>query len=287
MRTATNTSTAAIVGGDREPDRPPVSIELQGVSKTYATDGGSVVALADVTKAIPGGQFISLLGPSGCGKSTLLRLIAGLEPCSTGRIVIDGRPVDGPHAELGMAFQHDLLLPWRDVTANVLLQSDVRGIPRKQVAARAQQLLEQVGLAGFEHSLPRELSGGMRQRVALCRTLLHQPRLMLLDEPYAALDAMTRDQMALDLVAITAEQRTTVVFVTHSIPEAVFLSDRVLVMSARPGRIVTDIEIDLPSPRQLHVRSTPAFAAYVDQITGVFEELGILREQTHPPEEGA
>ena len=250
-------------------------IGVRGVSKSY--DG--IDALGEVTFDVAGGEFVALLGPSGCGKSTLLRLIGGLEEPDDGVVSIDGAPVRAPHPELGMAFQKDLLVPWRDVLSNVLLQADVRGIDRARLRDRARALLAQVGLDGFEHRRPAELSGGMRQRVAICRTLLHEPRLLLMDEPYAALDAMTRDQMALDLAAITASRSTTVVFVTHSIPEAVFLSDRILVMSARPGEIVADVTVELPRPRDLHVRRDPAFAACVEEVTGVFERLGVLRDR--------
>jgi len=250
-------------------------IEVRGVSKSY----GSLAALSEVTFDVAGGEFVSLLGPSGCGKSTLLRLIGGLEEPSGGAIAIGGEPVAEPHPQLGMAFQKDLLLPWRDVLSNVLLQADVRGIDRARLRERARALLAQVGLDGFERRRPGELSGGMRQRAAICRTLLHEPRLLLMDEPYAALDAMTRDQMALDLAAVTATRATTVVFVTHSIPEAVFLSDRVLVMSARPAEIVADVAVELPRPRDLHVRRDPAFTACVERITGVFERLGVLRDR--------
>lgn len=257
-------------------------IEIDRVTRDYRTSSTAVHALQDVSARIPAGQFVSLLGPSGCGKSTLLRLIAGLEEPTAGAIQIGGVRVKAPHVDLGMIFQKDLLLPWRTVLDNVLLQADVRKSDKSIATARALELLDQVGLKGFEHRYPRELSGGMRQRVAICRAMLHDPHLLLMDEPYAALDAITRDQMAVDLAAATEGRSTTVVFVTHSITEAVFLSDRILVMSARPGRIVADIEVDIPQPRSLHIRELPRFGQLVGQVMSVFEDLGIFRSQVRP-----
>lgn len=257
-------------------------IEIDRVTRDYRTSSTAVHALQDVSARIPAGQFVSLLGPSGCGKSTLLRLIAGLEEPTAGAIQIGGVRVKAPHVDLGMIFQKDLLLPWRTVLDNVLLQADVRKSDKTIATARALELLDQVGLKGFEHRYPRELSGGMRQRVAICRAMLHDPHLLLMDEPYAALDAITRDQMAVDLAAATEGRSTTVVFVTHSITEAVFLSDRILVMSARPGRIVADIEVDIPQPRSLHIRELPRFGQLVGQVMSVFEDLGIFRSQVRP-----
>ncbi|GLU48743.1 ABC transporter ATP-binding protein [Nocardiopsis ansamitocini] len=254
-------------------------IGISGVERVYASTRSSVTALHDLTTEVPGGQFLSLLGPSGCGKSTLLRLIAGLEHPTSGTIEVGGTTVTAPHPDLGMVFQEDLLMPWRTVIDNILLQADVRRADRKAMRDRARELLAQVGLEACENKYPRELSGGMRQRVGICRAILHDPRLLLMDEPFAALDAMTRDQMAVDLADMAAQRDTTVVFVTHSISEAVFLSDRILVMSPRPGRVVADITVDLPRPRGLHVRETPRFADYVGQVTEVFEDLGILRDR--------
>ncbi|MGW6459666.1 ABC transporter ATP-binding protein [Streptomyces sp. NPDC055078] len=262
-------------------------IRVRGVHREYTSRKDTTVALRDVTATIPHGQFVSLLGPSGCGKSTLLRLIAGLEPPSAGTVEIGNVPVTGPHPDLGMVFQEDLLMPWRTVLDNVLLQSDVRRADRTAMRERAHSLLRQVGLDGFESRYPRELSGGMRQRVGICRAILHDPALLLMDEPFAALDAMTRDQMAVDLAAMAGQRDATVVFVTHSISEAVFLSDRILVMSARPGRVVADMEVDLPRPRGLHVRESSEFAAYVGTVTGVFQDLGVLREGAATTEPGS
>lgn len=263
-------------------NREALTIDIRDVTKQYRTSGASVSALDEVDARIPASQFVSLLGPSGCGKSTLLRIIAGLEKPSSGSVSIGGVPVTAPHAELGMIFQRDLLFPWRTVLENVLLQADVRNRRRADFRDKAIALLTQVGLSEFQDRVPKELSGGMRQRVAICRAILHDPRLLLMDEPYAALDAMTRDQMAVDLAATTEGRSTTVVFVTHSINEAVFLSDRVLVMSPRPGRIVADIDIDIPRPRRLHIRELPRYGELVSQVTRVFEELGVFHSWVAP-----
>lgn len=254
----------------------PIEITCEHVAKRYSTRKSEVVALADVSLQVRPGEFVSLLGPSGCGKTTLLRLIGGLEPASEGHILIDGAEVHDSHPELGIVFQTDLLMPWRTVLDNVLLQADVRKARSKQMEQRARELLTQVGLGGFIDSYPNELSGGMKQRVGICRALLHHPRLLLMDEPFAALDAMTRDQISMDLSDLAASTGTTIVFVTHSIPEAVFLSDRIYVMSARPGRIVAEVELPFPQPRRLHHRLEPAFTAKVAEVTGIFESLGIF-----------
>jgi NitT/TauT family transport system ATP-binding protein len=267
---------------DARAEAAALRIDISGVTKEYQGRSGSVRALESVQNSIPAGQFVSLLGPSGCGKSTLMRIIAGLEKPSAGKLLIGGKNVDRPHPELGMIFQRDLLLPWRTVLQNVLLQADVRAMPRHEFEKRALALLDQVGLTEFKNKYPRELSGGMRQRVAICRAILHDPRLLLMDEPYAALDAMTRDQMAVDLSAMVESRSTTVVFVTHSISEAVFLSDRILVMSPRPGKIVADIQVDLPRPRRLHVRDLLRFGQLVGEVTKVFEDLGVFRSWTQP-----
>lgn len=258
----------------------PIEVACVDVRQEYTTRKSTVTALDGATLDIRPGEFVSLLGPSGCGKTTLLRLIAGLEFPHSGVVSIDGVPVDEPHPELGVVFQNDLLMPWRTVVDNVLLQADVRGDRSPAVRKRALELLAQVGLSGFEDRYPKELSGGMRQRVGICRALLHRPRLLLMDEPFAALDAMTRDQISVDLADIAYRSGTTVVFVTHSIVEAVFLSDRILVMSARPGRIASEVSIDLERPRGLHVRQTAEFGKYVGVVTEIFEKLGVLRDRS-------
>lgn len=259
--------------------KKPITVSCVDVSQQYETRRATVVALDGATLDILPGEFVSLLGPSGCGKTTLLRLIAGLERPHRGVVSIDGQAVESPHPELGVVFQNDLLMPWRTIVDNVLIQADVRGSNTPEMRKRALELLEQVGLGGFEDKYPKELSGGMRQRVGICRALLHRPRLLLMDEPFAALDAMTRDQISVDLADIAQRSGTTVVFVTHSIVEAVFLSDRILVMSARPGRIASEVNVDLERPRGLHIRQTSEFGHYVGVVTQIFERLGVLRDR--------
>ncbi|MGH6673699.1 MAG: ABC transporter ATP-binding protein [Xanthobacteraceae bacterium] len=238
-------------------------IEIKGVEKEYGRTGR---ALDRIDLSVAPGEFVSLLGPSGCGKSTLLMIIAGLEPPSVGEVLVKGEPVTRPLTDLGIVFQQDLLFDWRTVLGNVLLQAEVRGLNRKAARARAQELLAQVGLAGFEARRPWELSGGMRQRVAICRALLHDAFLLLLDEPFGALDALTRDKMNLDLQTIWTTDRRTAILVTHSISEAVFLSDRVAVLSPRPGRIILDIAIDLPRPRTMDMRDSAPFVSYQKRL---------------------
>jgi NitT/TauT family transport system ATP-binding protein len=240
-------------------------IDLDKVGMTYQAASGPVEALAGISASIGAGEFVSLVGPSGCGKSTLLRIVAGLRPATTGTITVAGRNVTQPIPDIGMVFQAPILLKWRSILENVLLPAELAGKDPGKLRPRAEQLLEMAGLGGFGAKLPRELSGGMQQRAALCRALLLDPPLLLMDEPFGALDAMTRDDMALELLRIWGEKdlgreaRKTVLFVTHSIPEAVFLSDRVIVMSARPGRIAADFRIDLPRPRTVELRATEAF----------------------------
>jgi len=255
------------------------SITVDHVSKIYGTRTGPVDALADVSFTIRAGEFVSLLGPSGCGKSTLLRIIAGLETPTAGTVSIGGRIVEGPQTQLGIVFQSPLLLAWRDALGNVLLQAEARRMDRQKAETTARELIASVGLAGFEHKWPRELSGGMQQRLAICRALLHDPALLLMDEPFGALDALTRDQMNIDLQALWRRGEKTVVFVTHSISEAVFLSDRILVMSHRPGRVVLDATIALARPRRMRMRDTAEFTAYQEQIRTQFARSGVLREE--------
>jgi NitT/TauT family transport system ATP-binding protein len=257
----------------------PTMVCSRGVTKTYRTKTGEVRALDDINLDVHEGEFVSILGPSGCGKSTALGIIAGLLPASSGEVIVLGKKVTGPVTEIGIVFQRDLLLPWRTVLQNVMLQAEIRRLPRAVIRAQALRLLDQVGLAGFEDKLPRELSGGMRQRVSIVRALVHEPPLLLMDEPFGALDAMTRDQMNLDLQHVWQTTRKTVVFVTHSIPEAVFLADRVIVMSPRPGTIKADIAVELPRPRRLSVRETSQFAGYTREIRLLFQHMGLLREE--------
>jgi NitT/TauT family transport system ATP-binding protein len=240
-------------------------IDLSGVGMTYEAASGPVEALAAISLSVGAGEFVSLVGPSGCGKSTLLRIVAGLRPATVGKVVVGGQRVTQPIADVGMDFQAPILLKWRSILDNILLPAELAGKEKRTYWARAHELLEMAGLHGFADKLPRELSGGMQQRASLCRALLLDPPLLLMDEPFGALDAMTRDDMALELLRIwgerdlAREQRKTVLFVTHSIPEAVFLSDRVVVMSPRPGRVAADLRIDLPRPRTVELRASEAF----------------------------
>lgn len=252
-------------------------IDIDGVGKTFTgQDGEHIVALEDTDLAIGRGEFVSIVGPSGCGKSTLLSLVAGLIETSFGEVRIDGNRVNGPYTDLGFAFQSDLLLDWRTVLRNVLLQCDMRGIDEKRYESRARELLKSVGLNGFEDKRPFELSGGMRQRVALCRALLLDPPMLMMDEPFGALDALTREQMQVDLLAMWQETEKTVLFVTHSISEATFLSDRIVVMTARPGKVREIIEVDIPRPRILNIRDTREFGEIVKRVRVLFQEMGVI-----------
>jgi len=253
-------------------------IEIRGVGKTYHSARGSLRALQPLDLAVAEQQFVSLVGPSGCGKSTLLMIVAGLLAPSEGEVRIRSTPVAGPYTDLGIVFQRDVLLDWRDAVSNVLLQAEMRDQDRRAWEPRARELLRLVGLDGMDRKFPWELSGGMRQRVAICRALLHDPPLLLMDEPFGALDALTRDQLNLQLQRIWSTSRKTVLFVTHSISEAVFLADRVVVMSPRPGQIVETIDVELPRPRHLAVRESPEFNRYSQRIRTIFEQLGILSE---------
>ena len=237
-------------------------IVLDGVAMTYGADSGPVEALRDITLEIGRGELVALVGPSGCGKSTLLRIIAGLRAATRGRVVVDGAAVTRPIPAVGMVFQAPVLLRWRTILDNVLLAAELAGRERAGHRARAESLLALVGLAGFGDKRPRELSGGMQQRAALCRALLLDPPLLLMDEPFGALDAMTRDELNLELLRVWGEgsaARKTIVFVTHSIPEAVLLADRVVVMTPRPGRIAKIFDVPLPRPRTVATRAAPVF----------------------------
>jgi len=244
---------------------PPL-IAVQQVSRAFGGPGRLVHALDRVSFAIETGEFVSIVGASGCGKSTLLKIISGLLPPTSGTVVVNGAPVTGALENVGMVFQSPVLLKWRSVLGNVLLPVE---FARRDVAIhleRARQLLSLVGLAGFEEMYPHQLSGGMQQRVSLCRALVTDPELLLMDEPFGALDAMTRDELDSELLRIWEEKKKTVVFVTHSIQEAVFLSDYVLVMSARPGRLVETISIQLPRPRTVEMMSSAGFGEYTLKI---------------------
>ena len=249
---------------------PQPDIEAVAVSLTYRSQRGDVATLAGIDLAIEHGEFVSIVGPSGCGKSSFLKLVAGLLAPTDGEIRVEGRPVTAPPEGIGMVFQTPVLLQWRRVLENIVFPAQILGRDRAQSLAKARQLIELVGLGGFENRYPFELSGGMQQRVAICRALIHDPFILLMDEPFAALDAMTRDQMTFELQRISMQMRTTVAFVTHSILEAVTLSDRVAVMSYRPGRIIEVYRIDLPRPRDYAVMASPAALVYVNAIRAHF-----------------
>ncbi|PLZ02805.1 ABC transporter [Burkholderia sp. WAC0059] len=241
------------------PDAPASAFQADRISVRYRTRTGTIDALVDVNLRIDAGEFVALLGPSGCGKSTLLKVAAALVAPTSGRASIGGVPLAKPGRRVGVAFQKPNLLPWRNVLDNVLLPARTLGLPMEEARRRAHELLQLVGLDAFVQNYPAELSGGMQQRVGIARMLLHDPELLLMDEPFAALDALTRERLTLELQRIWLAQRKSVLFITHSIPEAVFLSDRVLVMSARPGRIVDELAVPLPRPRDAGTMSDVAF----------------------------
>jgi NitT/TauT family transport system ATP-binding protein len=263
-------------GTDAAQRAASAAIAIEGVSKVFRRGTSQVRALEQVDLAVGDGEFVAVLGPSGCGKSTLMRLVAGLVPATTGAISIAGKRVEGPHTDLGIVFQAATLLDWRTVLGNVLLQLELRGLDPKAYQARAVALLQAVGLGDFTGNYPRELSGGMKQRASIVRALVHDPKILLMDEPFGALDALTREQMRIDLEELWLASRKTVMFITHSIDEAVLLADRVVVMSPRPGRIERIIPIDLPRPRGLEGRRLPGFAEASDLITGIFLDKGVL-----------
>jgi NitT/TauT family transport system ATP-binding protein len=242
-------------------------IRLDHVEKTYRTRRGDVVhAVEDVTLEVGENEFVTLVGASGCGKSTLLKLVAGLTPATGGTIHVREVPVREPFPDVGFVFQQPVLLPWRSVLDNVLFSVEMLGLDPRQYRKQAGDLLELTGLGGFETKYPRELSGGMQQRVAICRALLPDPSLLLMDEPFGALDAMTREEMSLELLRIWDERRKTILFVTHSIPEAILLADRVVVMTPRPGRVARVITVDLPRPRTIELEYDPRFKAASDEV---------------------
>ena len=265
---------------DRVRGDPRQGISVSHVSKVFRRDATETIALDDVSLDVARGEFISIVGPSGCGKSTLMRLVAGLMLPTRGDVLVFGRRVIAPVTELGIVFQSPILLDWRDVLANVLFQVEIRGLPSGTYRDRALKLLDQVGLSDFTDRFPHELSGGMRQRTAIARALLHDPPLLLMDEPFGALDALTREQMRVDLETLWLATRKTVLFITHSIDEAVLLSDRVVVMSPRPGRVETCLDVRLSRPRGLAARRDPGFAALTDEITEIFLARGVLRRGT-------
>lgn len=258
---------AAAASGSVSPamGRRPM-IELHDVSKTFTRDGEPVQALKPVSLKVGAGEFVAIVGTSGCGKSTLMRIIAGLIAPTGGTVIVNGREVRGPDPDIGIVFQTPALLPWRSVRRNIELQLDIRRKNGDAMRDKVQSLIRLVGLEGFENRKPYELSGGMQQRVALCRALIHDPAILLMDEPFGALDAQTRGKLQDELLDIWAKQRTTVLFVTHSIDEALLLADRILVFTPRPGRIAADIKVDLPRPRETQ---SDAFAALAAELRGL------------------
>jgi NitT/TauT family transport system ATP-binding protein len=250
-------------------------VVLKAVDKEFDGESRSVTAVEGIDISVAPQEFVSIVGPSGCGKSTLLLMIAGLVAPSRGAIIVAGAEVHDAITNVGIVFQRDLLFDWRTVLQNILLQADVRGLDRAAAHSKGERLLKSVGLEGFENAYPWELSGGMRQRVALCRALLPDVPLLLLDEPFGALDALTRDRMNLDLQRLWWSDRRTAILITHDITEAIFLSDRVLVMSPSPGRIIADVRIELPHPRDLHVRDEDDFIAYQRTLRKIFDDMSI------------
>ncbi len=241
-------------------------VRIEGVQKIYKTRRDEIEAIRSVSMDVRNGEFVSILGPSGCGKSTLLMAVGGILPLTAGRILIDQQEVTGPRRETGVVFQSPVLMPWRSLLKNVMFPIETLGLPRKEYEPRAVELLNMTGLSEFMENVPTELSGGMQQRVAICRALIHNPSLLLMDEPFSALDAMTRDYMNQELLRIWQEFQKTVLFVTHSIREAVYLSDRVFVMSPRPAVISRVVDITLPRPRELAIEETPEFNTYVADL---------------------
>ncbi len=257
------------------PAAPPL-IALRRVEKTYTTRDGPVHSLRPIDLDIRDGEFVAIVGPSGCGKSTLLKLIAGLLPASAGEIHLDGDRVVGPPDNVGMVFQNPVLLAWRSVLANILLQVEIRRLPRREYHQRALQLIKMTGLEGFERKYPWQLSGGMQQRASICRALVHNPRILLMDEPFGALDAMTREKMNVELQRIWLETHKTILLITHSIQEAVFLADRVVVMTERPGAVAAIYAVELPRPRSLRAMGDPHFVDLAQKIRGHFYAEGTI-----------
>ncbi|MCZ4313911.1 ABC transporter ATP-binding protein [Comamonadaceae bacterium G21597-S1] len=254
-----------------------VHIAIRDLRQTFERAGMVTHALDGLDLEVCAGELVAVVGPSGCGKSTMLRIVAGLLPFSSGVVQVAGRDVTGPQTDLGIVFQSPVLLDWRNVLDNVLIQLELRGLDANQYRDRARQLLADVGLGDFQDRRPRELSGGMRQRVAIVRALIHDPTLLMMDEPFGALDALTREQMRIDLEKLWLRQRHTLIFVTHGISEAVALADRVVVMTPRPGRIEKIIPIELERPRNQAVVGSARFTEYCDEITECFMRNGVIR----------
>jgi NitT/TauT family transport system ATP-binding protein len=264
-------ATSSSVASGRRP-----LIEIDRVTKVYDTKEGPVQSIKSMSFNIREGEFMAIVGPSGCGKSTLLKMAAGLLPVSSGEIRLDGKLISGPPDNVGIVFQSSVLLAWRSVLDNVMLQIEMRHLPKAGYLSKARQLLKLTGLEDFANKYPWQLSGGMQQRASICRALIHDPAVLLMDEPFGALDAMTREKMNLELQRIWSETRKTVLFITHSIPEAVFLADRVLVMSERPGTIAAIYDIDLERPRSLRIMGGQEFGAQTQKVRAHFYAQGSL-----------
>lgn len=241
-------------------------LTVQNLSAVFSNSAGKLTVLQDLTFSVADQEFVCILGPSGSGKSTLLRILGGLLTPTEGQVTLGGQPLRGPHPKVGLVFQDPNLMPWRSVFQNVFLPLELRGIPVRQAAPQVQALLDLVGLQGFEEYLPHNLSGGMAQRVAIARSLVHDPDVLLLDEPFGALDALTRERMGAELSRIWQVRRKTVLMVTHAIDEALLLADRVLVLSSQPGRLVLDAPVELPRPRDDALRYTPEFSVLARRL---------------------
>ena len=271
-RAATNAERIADPVGapGRDPSAPV--FEVENLYKVFHTDAGAVMALRDVNLDVRPGEFLSFVGPSGCGKSTLLNIIAGLLPASSGEVRFKGQAIDEPSRDIGMMFQTSVLFPWRTILQNVLMPVEIFGWDKKEYTPKALELLKAVGLESFVKAYPSQLSGGMQQRASLARVLLYDPEVLLLDEPFGALDEFTRERLNLEIQRIWMQQRKTILFVTHNIAEAVFLSDQVLVMTARPGRLARIVHVPFPRPREIRLMKSPEFSALVFEIR---EILGV------------
>ncbi|HQS47487.1 MAG TPA: ABC transporter ATP-binding protein [Xanthobacteraceae bacterium] len=254
----------------------PSAITVNAVTKRFRVGNDAITALEEVSLDVRRGEFVAIVGPSGCGKSTLLKILTGLFAPSAGDTRIGGTVTTGPRRDIGVVFQSPLLFPWRTVLENVMLPADVQKLNRATHLTRAKELLDLVGLTDFKDRYPKELSGGMQQRVAIARALLHQPAILLMDEPFGALDAMTRERMNVELQRLWRIHNTSILFITHSIPEAVFLASRVVVMTPRPGRVAEILDINLPAKRPLELMNSPEFGAYVARIRSHFGSVGVI-----------
>lgn len=259
------------MGAEKRSDSAP-SLRVQDVSVSFPTPEGELGALQDIAFGVMPGEFVCLVGPSGCGKTTLLRVLAGLHPPDRGSVWLGAQPVTTPRRQVGIVFQQANLMPWRTVLGNVTLPLEVSHVNKTEATKRANELIKLVGLREFANAYPADLSGGMAQRVAIARALVHDPDVLLLDEPFGALDALTRERMGMELLRIWRVQRKTVLMVTHSVPEAVFLADRVLVSSPRPGTVAATVPVDLPRPRDLALMESAAFGALAGRVRAAIRD---------------